>query len=137
MTRWQISSECFKGHASKDRLDAALDELLSANPPRIVVEDVRSGKGRPTKIYELPAKKAKYAKNEAACGLAGDFELREVSEVTQNGEVSPAGDTSQLRILREVKKPAENRVSVDSSLTSHTSQPQIENADDVAPEEEF
>lgn len=137
VTRWQISSECFKGHASKDRLDAALDELLSANPPRIVVEDVRSGKGRPTKFYELPAKKAKYAKNEATSGFADDFELREVSEVTQNCEVSPDGDTSQLRILREVKKPAENRASVDSSLTSHTSQPQKENADDVAPEEEF
>ena len=137
VTRWQLSSECFKGHASKDRLDAALDELLTANPPRVVVEDVRSGKGRPTKFYELPAKKAKNAKNEDSCGFAGDFGLREVSEVTQNCEVSPDGDTSQLRILREVKKPAQTRMDIDSSLTSLTSQPEMETAIAVVQKEQF
>lgn len=137
VTRWQLSSECFKGHASKDRLDAALDDLLTANPPRIVVEDVRTGKGRPTKYYELPAKKAKYAKNEPACGLAGDFGHCEVSEVSQNGEVSPGGDTSQLRILREVKNPAQTRMDIDSSLTSLTSQPEMETVIAVVQKEQF
>lgn len=126
VTRWQISSECFKGHASKDRLDAALDELLTTNPPRIVVKEERVGKGRPTKFYELLAKKAKYAKNEHPCGFASDFGPCEESEVSPIGEVSPPGLTSQLRILRKDEKSVESRASIDSSLTSHTSQPDLE-----------
>jgi len=129
VTRWQISSKCFKGHASKDRMDAALDELLTSNPPRIVVEDVRTGQGRPTKFYELAAKNAKKAKNEHPCGFAGDFDTCEVSEVTQNREVSPDGDTSQLRILRTAKNPAENRASIETSLTSLTSHAKSEPAE--------
>lgn len=132
VTRWQLSAECFKGHASKDRLDAALDELLKANPPRIFVEDVRAGQGRPTKFYELAAKNAKLAKNEHSCGLQADFDAREEceeSEVTQNGEAIRDDDTSQLRILRTAPNPAETRASAESSLTSHTSHASNETAE--------
>lgn len=56
VTRKQITRECFSGNVSKDRIDAALGELLTANPPRIVVGEERGKPGRPTKFYELAAK---------------------------------------------------------------------------------
>ena len=31
-TRWQITSECFQGHASKSTIDAALERLLLSSP---------------------------------------------------------------------------------------------------------
>nr|WP_218510912.1 DUF3987 domain-containing protein [Variovorax sp. dw_308] len=122
VTRWQITSDCFKGHANKTRIDAALDELLTTTPPRIVVEEERTGHGRPTKFYELAAKKAKKAKNEQPRGNARDSDPREVGE---QSEVSPAPvppNTSQLRKLREHQNQAESPAIACSSLTSLTSQ---------------
>ena len=127
-TRWELSKDCFKGHKTKAILDGAIDELLSCNPPRIVVDTVARAKGAPgtpTKIYKLAAKSAKSAKSEDSCGFAGDFVSREVSEVS---EVIPDDITSlrTLRTLSEVIKPLETRASIDTSLTSHTSPPYSE-----------
>ena len=134
VTRKQITRDCFKGHASKDRLDAALDELLSANPPRIVVEEDRSQPGRPTKFYtNSTANYANKANNKHRRGLAGDFEVREQSE---QSELTPI-DSSQVRIVREQTNRPETRMDIDCSLTSHSSQPETENSVAVVPKEQF
>ena len=76
-TRSQLSKECFGGHQSKARIDAALDELLTATPPRVIVETVARPKGTPgtpTKSYLLAAKCAKSAKREHPRGLQPDSE---------------------------------------------------------------
>ncbi len=127
VTRKQITVDCFKGHARKSIIDAALDELLSCNPPRITIDEDRSGAGRPTKFYQLGANYANKANNEHPCGFAGDFEVREQSELNPIGELSP-GDSSQVRIVREVTKPLETRASIDCSLTSLSSHPYSETA---------
>ncbi|MBP9904870.1 MAG: DUF3987 domain-containing protein [Rhodoferax sp.] len=128
-SRWELTAKCFNGHASKTRLDAALDELLSSNPPRITVREDRSSPGRPTKFYQLTgAKNAKNAKNEHSCGLAPDFGNCEESE---ESEVTGSGDEllSKLRILRTDKKPPQSHANIDSSLTSHTSHGDLEKAE--------
>jgi len=55
-TRWQITSECFQGHASKSTIDAAIERLLLASPPQITVQPeprTRGARGRQTNIYAL------------------------------------------------------------------------------------
>ena len=126
-TRWELSRDLFKGHISKGELDEAIDLLLTATPPRIVIE-TEKGKGRPTKFYQLPAKYAKKAKNKHPCGFAADFTSREVCEVSEERGEAPPGVTSQLRFLREDQNRPETRTSVDSSHTSLTSQGDKENA---------
>lgn len=72
VTRKQITRDCFQGNASKDRIDSALDQLLTANPPRIVVEEERGRPGRPTKFYELAAKREEKAKIDQPRKFAGN-----------------------------------------------------------------
>lgn len=123
VTRKQITVECFAKHVSKTRIDAALDELLTSNPPRIVVEEDRTGPGRPTKFYELyAANKANKANNKKPRGFAQDFEAGEQSE---HCEQTP-GDSSQVRRVREHKNPPETRINIESSLVSHSSQDETE-----------
>jgi putative DNA primase/helicase len=55
-TRWQITAECFQGHASKATIDAAIERLLLASPPQITVQPeprIRGARGRQTNIYAL------------------------------------------------------------------------------------
>jgi hypothetical protein len=55
-TRWQITSECFQGHASKSTIDAALERLLLASPAQITVQAqprTRGARGPQTNIYAL------------------------------------------------------------------------------------
>lgn len=57
-TRWQITSECFQGHASKAIIDAAIERLLLASPPQITVRTqprARGARGPQTNIYTLSA----------------------------------------------------------------------------------
>ena len=57
-TRWQITSECFQGHASKAIIDAAIERLLLASPPQITVQTqprARGARGPQTNIYTLSA----------------------------------------------------------------------------------
>lgn len=60
-TRADLSRQCFRGHVSRGRLDAAIDVLLTATPPRIEL-DVRprpkGNPGSPTKVYRLPGAKS-------------------------------------------------------------------------------
>jgi putative DNA primase/helicase len=53
-TRSQISTECFKGKVPKARLDASLEHLLAATPPKISVswiERPADAPGTPTRVY--------------------------------------------------------------------------------------
>lgn len=53
-TRSQISAECFKGKATKAQIDASLERLLSATPPKIFlqwIERPAHTPGPPTRVY--------------------------------------------------------------------------------------
>ena len=55
-TRSEISAECFRGNESKAQIDASLDLLLAATPPRICVQSVQrpvDAPGTATRIYRL------------------------------------------------------------------------------------
>lgn len=55
-TRREITLECFHGHARKSHIDAALERLLNAVPPRIHVDSITRPEGTPgtpTKVYCL------------------------------------------------------------------------------------
>jgi hypothetical protein len=55
-TRSEISAECFRGKESKAQIDASLDQLLAATPPRICVQTVQravDAPGSPTRMYRL------------------------------------------------------------------------------------
>ncbi|PJI96446.1 uncharacterized protein DUF3987 [Acidovorax sp. 69] len=121
VTRKQITVDCFKGHVNKNRIDAALDELLSCNPPLVTVQENRSGAGRPTKFYELAANKVNYANNKQPRGFAADVGLHEQSEVSEQSHPYPAL-VRQVRIVSDASKTPETLASLDSSLTSHSSQ---------------
>lgn len=73
-SRTQITKTCFSGHIVKEKLDAAIEELLSATPPLIEVEAVPRPKGETgsaTKFYKLCAKSANSANSEDSCGSEG------------------------------------------------------------------
>ena len=89
VTRKQITVDCFGGHVNKTRIDAALEELLTCNPPHITVQEERSGLGRPTKFYELAANKVNYANNKQPRGFAVDVDLHEQSEVSEQSHPEP------------------------------------------------
>lgn len=118
VTRTQITRECFGNHKSKSEIDAALDELLKANPPHVQVAEDRTQPGRPIKHYSIcAANYAKKANYEHPRGFAGDFPGREQSEVC---ELSPE-DSSQVRIVREQSNQPKTRASIGSSHSSHSS----------------
>lgn len=116
VTRTQLTSDCFAGHVSKDRLDFALDELLAANPPRLVMTENRSGSGRPKKFYRLPANNASYANKASAdvsTGRIGAGEQCEESELS-------AALTSQSRIVRVPQETPQIIATSNSSHISHS-----------------
>lgn len=91
-SRTQITKDCFGGHVPKTRIDDALDELITTNPPRVLVEEDRSAPGRPVKRYRL----------------------------------IDGGDSSQVRIVREIRNRPETRANAHSSHISHISHPSEE-----------
>lgn len=53
-TRRELNVECFKGRAPKARIDAAIEHLLAATPPRISVQLIprsQEAPGAPTTVY--------------------------------------------------------------------------------------
>lgn len=51
----QIGAECFRGKVPKARLDATLEHLLAATPPRITVQWGERADGAPLRVYRLAA----------------------------------------------------------------------------------
>jgi hypothetical protein len=131
-SRTNISLGCFQNHASKARIDAALDELLTASPPRVLIEEDRTGSGRPTKFYRLAAKQAKQAKNEAACGFAPDSDPCEESEISEKTPAASSELLSQNSILSTPPNRLESRADRLSSLISLISLSSQGDADDEA-----
>ena len=104
-TRTELTRECFMGRVSRDVLDAAIDDLLKANPPAIEVEQQarKDGPGSGTKVYrKTTAKPANSAKCVAGAGLQPKHET-----------------TRNLRTLRNVVS---------------TAAPEIDAGPDFAPE---
>jgi hypothetical protein len=55
-TRSEISTDCFKGRITKAQIDACLDHLLTATPPKICVQVIQRSVDAPgshTRIYRL------------------------------------------------------------------------------------
>lgn len=121
-TRTELSRDCFQGHASKDRIDMALDELLSATPPRIVVESVprpKDNPGAPTKWYRLAANSAKSAKGEQRRGFARDSHSGETSEVGESSQTT----LRRVRTFRETPNEPQTRMNASDSQVLQVSQP--------------
>lgn len=118
VTRTQLTSDCFAGHVSKDKLDSALDELLAANPLQLAMTEDRSGTGRSTKLYHLPANNASYA-NKANGGAftcnIGTGEQCEESKLS-------AAHISQSRIVRVCEETPQIITGTVSSHISHSTQ---------------
>lgn len=145
-TRWELTRDCFGGHASKAKIDKALDELISANPPEIEVEAVHLPKGqtgRPTKYYKLRAKYAKYAKYGESIGLqpvldtSQGCEVSEVSPTSTGGENHETGLTSQentyFAYFADPLKQLETRMDIETSHTSQTSHAHLEKEVSIEP----
>ena len=124
-TRGALSKRCFQGHASKGTIDAALDELLSATPPRVEVETQprpKGSPGTPTKFYSIPtAKCANSANSEKRRGFQPDSAECEASEVSEVFQVHPTSPRTP-RTPREVQNAPQTRADIDASHISHTSQ---------------
>ncbi len=115
VTRTQLTRECFKGNLSKDRIDAALDELLTANPPRLLVQEERHGHNRPTKFYTLNATNfTNLTNNKHQRGFAGDSGSNEVNELH---ELTPV-DSSSVRNAADGYEPPQTRM--DAAISSNS-----------------
>lgn len=127
-SRTELVKVCFKGHISKDKLDRAIDELLTATPPAIEVETVKRIKGEPgtaTKFYKLLANSANCANSEHPCGLQPDLPpLRNVRTVRTDRQ-----DFAELADFAAPNNQPLGRMDIDASQNSHISQLDSENPD--------
>lgn len=124
-SRTEITKGCFGGHSSSDKINKALDELLSAAPALIEVETVPRPKGQhgsPTKFYKPYANSANSANYEHPCGLQPDSGVCEISEVS---EFSYDHNTQDSQDSQKAK-PLETRMPIDNPHNSHNSQPNPE-----------
>lgn len=121
VTRKELSVHCFSGHASKDRIDAALDELLSSNPPRVMVQSISRPKGSPgtaTKVYRLTAANCANSANcEHLPVLQGDFCESELSELCELGQHNES-EFATVSTVRGQQEHMQSRTSVDDSHSS-------------------
>ncbi len=131
-TRSQISRECFHGHISADRLDAAIDALLSTTPPRLELEIIprpKGNPGNPTKQYRLPsAKAAESAQCQQPRQLPDDLPACEASETS---EVLLDAVSSSFRSLRNEADPARSQASIDVALSSQISPGEFEVPEEI------
>jgi hypothetical protein len=124
-SRTELVRVCFSNHVRKDKLDRAIDELLTATPPVIEVETVRRESGTPTKYYKLLANSANSANSEHPCGFQPDYPpLRTVRTVrTVNPDFAELAD-----FVTPINQPL-GRMDIDVSQNSHSSQTDLANAD--------
>lgn len=137
-TRSDLTLKCFQCRASKTRIDQAIDELLSANPPKIEIETMPRQKGHPgsgTKIYRLSAKSAKSAKSVYPCGFAGDFDTVQSLQTLgkpqslETDEQQVESQTLQTLQTLQVEKVTQVVDLKHSSQTLQTLQTNPENSD--------
>lgn len=129
-TRGHLNSDCFQGHATKTRIDAALDELLSSNPPRLTVESKPRPKGsygNATKIYRiLTANSAKSAESVYPCGFGADFDKSGVS-LASEVSFNHRADFATLSRLSKGQNTAVTRMDIDTLQILRTSHVNSEN----------
>ena len=147
-SRSELSKECFKGHATKARLDKALDELLTASPPAIEVHCVArsiESPGSAKKIYSLSkrsafAEKSEKSANSAKSGVpkANPTDLgsarimrNQRNEGAQRATSRPG--FAQFAAFAEPLDAAPTRMDIYASQISRISQanPASQNEDDV------
>ena len=95
VSRTELSKQCFQARISKDMLDAALDELLTASPPVIELEVVPRPQGQPGS----PSKYYKLCANSESCVSAANSAKSANSVCYQTSEAANA----MLRNLRNVR----------------------------------
>jgi hypothetical protein len=93
-TRTELVKDCFKGNASKDVMDTALDELLKANPPQIEVVALPKAEGRsgrPVKTYRLIRYELTNLRNKSVSPMENEKNEYEIStnKVPDGYEISP------------------------------------------------
>ncbi len=135
-TRTELSKDCLGGHVSKDKLDRALDELITASPPVIEVAMLARPKGQPgspTKVYKLCAaasikilaNSANTAQCEPPYGFVADVapvrSVRTLRSVGNAAEIALPG-FAQFADFAEAPNPVPTRMGIDTSQVSLTSQ---------------
>lgn len=127
-TRTELTRDCFRGHESRERLDKAIDELLTTTPPTIVVNEVERSAGTPgtrTKVYTLAAKCANSANSVQNQVLSPSLPTANSCEPLRNLGVHHHVDPSnaeQFATLRTVRAPENAVQTLDLQHSSHTSQ---------------
>ena len=130
-SRTEIVRNCFRSHVTSDKLDRAIDELLTASPPVIEVETVKRGNGGsgvPTKFYNLIANFANSANYEHSCGLQPDSSPSRTMRTLRTNDL----DLAQLAQVADLAIPTnqpQSRTDIDSSLNSHVSHDNDEDAE--------
>lgn len=145
-SRSELIKRCFAGHVSKDRINRALDELLTANPAVIVVETIPRPKGvsgTPTKIYKTSANCAKSANYGEAIEHPADLDslrtvrcMRTVGGLDEIYNLNAEEQSPQFAIVRTVRhevKTAEILMDSHSSHISQTSQPSQPHSENEVP----
>jgi hypothetical protein len=135
VTRTQLANDCFKKRISKDVLDTAIHELLTATPPRLVLEQRQreGGKGSGTKFYKIPpANSAKSAKpvegvsgNDIPDGVRNLRNVRNLKNPDRTQvPISPAKapDFADFAEFANPEKQAQHLEPQHISQTSHISQ---------------
>jgi hypothetical protein len=128
VTRTQIMVDCFKRHATKDVVDAAIQELLTTAPPRIMVEvHKRKGDkpGSQTKVYRKPpANSANLANSVDGRGFAGDSEgarIVRTARTLDNSQTESAPHFAELADFAEGENSPQTQCQSQTSQNSHIS----------------
>lgn len=147
-TRTELSKDCLGGHVNKDKIDRALDELITASPPVIEVTLLARADGQPgspSKVYKLwqagaciesIANSANTAQCEPPCGFAPAVApVRSVRTLRSQGNATmpAAQEFAQFADFAVASNAAPDRMGIDTSQISHSSPAQTEilDADDV------
>lgn len=112
-SRTDLTTECFGGHVSKQKIDLALDRLLSSAPPTVLMTTIprKSGPGSPTKRYRLAAN--------SASGANSDFPGLTTQALNQSAHAKSAKpdavidhishDSHEFSDIADRCQPAENK----------------------------
>jgi len=139
-TRTELSKGCFGGHVSKDKLDKALDELITTSPPVVEVTTVprpNSQSGSASKYYKVcapatseyiarmptqTANSADSVKCEDPYALPARFAAVRNERNVESDEVNRFPDFAQVSAFAGVITSEPTRMDIDTSQDSLSSQ---------------
>jgi hypothetical protein len=122
VTRTQLVNDCFQKHGSAERIDDALQSLMTATPPIIeLIERPRENgrPGNPTKIYRLLT-----STRRGMCGISGNRATARDSEIPK---VAESGGICGMRSAASANPP-------DAETTFRNSPHSFRNAVTQAPQ---